>query len=194
MIRYKLTDAEIRTNNGRHLWTPGEWFTATEKSNLPCTTGVVHYYDSPRLAVMFNPVHANITSPRLWTFETRDEIGHDGLKGWCKTARIVEELPLPVLSIEQATTFAIHCAMQVCTAPAWLAWANGWLSGADRSAAAAWEAARMPLPPPPSMAAATAAATATEAAAATAMKAAATAAAWVHFDMRDKFVELSEAL
>ena len=44
---------------------------------------------------------------------------------------------MPVVSLEQRIRFAILCARAVYREPGWCAWAEAWLTGADRTAAAA---------------------------------------------------------
>lgn len=141
MIRYKLTKQNLTTRISFY-WTPTIWRTAYGVSNYPCSNGVLHYYDSPHAAALFNPIHANISEPLLWTLETRAERGHDGLKGWCKSARILEKISLPDITTEQRVEFAIRCAQRVVyTGTNWHLWATDWLSGSCRNAHAAAYAA-----------------------------------------------------
>jgi len=51
------------------------------------------------------------------------------------------KIDLPSLTIEQRIEIAIRCAKLVCDDPAWTTWADNWLSGKDRSEAAAARAA-----------------------------------------------------
>ena len=139
MIRYKLTDQDCRTHGG-FQWEPDVWREATGVGNQQCTDGVLHYYDSPRIAVLLNPGHARIAGPVLWELETDKELGHDGVKGWCKRARITLRLPLPELTTEQRIIFAIRAAMLVCFYPPWVKWAAGWLNGTDRTLESAYAA------------------------------------------------------
>jgi hypothetical protein len=48
---------------------------------------------------------------------------------------------VPEITAEQAVRFGIFCGKAVYQEQAWTAWADGWLSGADRSESAAWSAA-----------------------------------------------------
>ena len=59
----------------------------------------------------------------------------------------VREIPMPVLTTEQRVEIAIQCALYDCkkryfTSDNFIQWAERWLDGTDRSAAAAWGAAR----------------------------------------------------
>ena len=143
MIRYKLTDQDMQTYGGTQ-WVLGEPKAVPEadRSNKMCSPGALHYYTSPEQAVLFNPIHADIPSPRLFRVEIDREVDCDGLKGCCHSMTLLEELPLPVITTEQRAAFAIRCALEVYTDPAFVRWAEAWLSGEDRSADAARAAAR----------------------------------------------------
>ena len=142
MIRYKLTDQGMQTYGGTQ-WVLGEPKAVPEadRSDEMCSSGVLHYYTSPEQAVLFNPIHADIPSPRLFRVEIDREVDCDGLKGCCHSMTLLEELPLPVITTEQRAAFAIRCALEVYTDPAFVRWAEAWLSGEDRSADAARAAA-----------------------------------------------------
>jgi hypothetical protein len=88
-----------------------------------------------------NPIHANFQNPRLW--EAEGEVGlRDGqLKCGCKTLTTVREIPLPSITTEMRVRFGILCAKEVCACLSWNAWADKWLSGEDRTQAAAAAAA-----------------------------------------------------
>jgi hypothetical protein len=55
--------------------------------------------------------------------------------------RLLEEVPLPTVSLTQRVRFAMRCAVAVYNNAAYHRWAQDWLSGEARSAAAAWAAA-----------------------------------------------------
>ena len=87
MIRYKLVDKDGYTRKGmagETYWLDGEEKAAITKGVELCTSSVIHYYDHPMLAILFNPFHADIQPPRLIEIETEEEIAHDGLKGGCR--------------------------------------------------------------------------------------------------------------
>lgn len=141
---YKLTDSCGKTRNDTQ-WGPGVSHSGTGEGGL-CGPGWVHAYEHPLIAVLVNPIHANIQNPRLW--EAEGEVGlRDGqLKCGCKTLTTLREIPLPEITTEMWIRFAILCTKEASTAAdaackAWNAWADKWLSGEDRSAAAAAKAA-----------------------------------------------------
>ena len=132
---YKLTDRDGQTRNDTQ-WGPGVSHSGTGKGEL-CGPGWIHAYEHPLIAVLLNPIHANFQSPRLW--EAEGEVGlRDGqLKCGCKALTTIREIPLPAVTTEMRVRFGILCAKEVCAYPAWNAWADRWLSGGDRSEAAA---------------------------------------------------------
>ena len=139
MIVYKLTDQKMQTYNG-FQWKLGQKRTASGEGSL-CGPGWLHAYESPLVAVLMNPVHANIAEPRL--FEAEGKIGkRDGqIKCGCTSLRLVREMPLPEISGAARVRAAIYCAWSVCDKPAWRMWALRWLANEDRSASAAEAAA-----------------------------------------------------
>ena len=178
MIKYKLTTQDGTTHNS-YQWSlpkgekPGDWHRTSGEGDL-CGYGWLHFYHHPLLAVLLNPIHADIQDPILWEVEVGGEQKDDaGLKGGATKMRLLKKIDLPMFSTEQRVVFGIYCALETCKDEKFVSWANGWLMGSDRSAAAAAQAAW-------TAAAWTAAAQAARAAAeaAEAAEAAWTAAAW----------------
>ena len=160
---YKLTDSCGKTWGGTQ-WGPGVSHSGTGEGEL-CGPGWIHAYEHPLIAVLMNPIHADFKNPRLW--EAEGEVGlRDGqIKCGCKTLATVREIPLPSITSEMRVRFAILCAKEVYACLSWNAWADRWLSGGDRSEAAAWAAAEAAWAAAAQAAAAWAAAWAAEAAA-----------------------------
>jgi len=174
---FKLTDRDGKTWGGAQ-WGPGVSHSGTGKGEL-CGPGWIHAYEHPLIAVLLNPIHADFKTPRLW--EAEGEVGlRDGqIKCGCKTLTTVREIPLPAVTTEMRVRFAILCAKEVCACRSWNAWADRWLSGEDRSEAAAEDAAEAAwAAQAASWAAYAAARAAAEAARAARAAAAAAAAAW----------------
>ena len=141
-MRYKLTTQDMLTRKGKANethWTVGEWVEASNDcSSGLCSDGYVHWYADSLLAVLLNPIHANIDSPRLWEVETGGYEQTDGqLKGGSQKVRLLKEMPLPAVTVEQRIRFAILCGQEVYADAAWNLWADNWLSGKDRTATAA---------------------------------------------------------
>jgi hypothetical protein len=139
---YKLTDEQGRTRAGEDnelTWAVGvEHKTAGTGTQL-CTADVIHAYEHPLIAVLMNPVHADLNpaTMRLFVAEGEIVVREGQIKCGVHALKIVEEIPVPTLTIEQRIKFAILCAKTVCKDAEWNAWADKWLSGKDRSEAAA---------------------------------------------------------
>ena len=140
----KLTDQDgytRRDSTGETLWRIGEWHEAKPGDDTLCTDKWIHCYAHPLLAVLHNPAHANIENPRMWECEVDGDVKHDGLmKSGTKRLRVIKEIIVPVVTNDQRIAYAIYCAMSVYGDPDWIKWADGWLSGEDRSANAAYAA------------------------------------------------------
>ena len=108
---YKLTDADMRTHSG-YQWALGKTPTPCSGKGPLCTSGWFHYYLDPILAVLLDPIHAGIgAEARLFRAEVGGEILHDrGLKAGCTEMTLVEELPVPTITIAQRVLFAQKCA------------------------------------------------------------------------------------
>ena len=142
MRKYKITTQNMTTHNG-HPWEVGVEQTVLNPTAELCSPGVFHFYDSPEIAVLMNPIHANIANPRLFAAEIDRVVIHDGTKGGCHGMTLVLELPLPTIDMATRLAFGIFCALEVYPDADFSAWAAAWMDGSDRSraAGAAWEAA-----------------------------------------------------
>jgi hypothetical protein len=166
MKLYKLTDSEGYTRRGERnetKWGVGVTHRATGRGGL-CTSGVIHAYEHPLLASFMNPIHADVKNPILWHAEGEVTHREGQLKCGVRELTTLHKARLPKITQEQRVRISIYCALTQYNDPAFVKWANDWLSGKDRSKEAAWAAA--------------AAAWAAEAAAAAEAWAAARAAAW----------------
>jgi hypothetical protein len=102
-----------------------------------CSDQVLHAYVSPELAVLMDPVQANLLpSAILWEAEG-DVVIDDGTKVGCTRLTTLKQIPIPTVTLEQRVTFAIRCALHVYNEPSWVVWAQAWLTGANRDADAA---------------------------------------------------------
>jgi len=138
-IRYKLTPADMTTRG--HRWEIGKRYSVKGKIKL-CKNGF-HCYQHPYLAVLHNPIYGNYgDGARLFEVEVSGQHAVDGQMKECwRFMRLIRELPLPVITIEQRVEYGIRCALAVCDNLEFTTWADNWLGGIDRSAEAA-EAAR----------------------------------------------------
>jgi len=152
MIGYKLTTQDLKTFNN-FQWEIGKKVITSGKGQL-CSAAYIHYYDDPLLALIFDPIHANILNPKLFKVEVSGEVQTDrGRKFGCTEMTLLEEIPMPEISVTQKVAFAILCAKKVYTDKActdrawnlskpWNLWSDKWLSNEDRAAKAADSAAR----------------------------------------------------
>ena len=141
---YKLTDENMQTRNG-YQWSLGDWHETSGEGDL-CGPGWLHGYEHSLLAVLHNPIDADIQQPRLFECEWSGEIKRNGqMKCGVTRLRLVQERELPEITVEQKIAYGIYCAKEVYADKEWNAWADAWLSGNDRSldtaAAAADDAA-----------------------------------------------------
>jgi len=136
---YKLTNRDMTTYVG-FRWEIGKQATASGKGDL-CGRGWLHCYSDPLLAVLLTN-HADMENPRLFRAEAGGKSKHDrGLQSGYTRMALIEEIPVPDVTTEQRVRFAILCSLKVYHDPAYVSWAEGWLSGKDRSDDAAWIAA-----------------------------------------------------
>ncbi len=133
MKLYKLTDREGKTFGGCQ-WGENVTHTASGKGEL-CSNGWLHAYTHPLLAVLLNPIHADIINPLLWECSAiRKGMKNDfGLKVGVISCTTLHTIPLPQISNTQRIAFGILCAKAVYKDPDWNQWADNWLSNKDRS-------------------------------------------------------------
>ena len=142
MKGYKLTDAAGFTRRGKDgetAWSVGATVAPAGKGSEPCGPGVLHFYGSPEEAMLYDPIHGDYT-PNARLFEIEVGVAEtDGLKWWTAApVKVLDEVKLPNITTEKRVAWAICLAPHPSTRD----WAIGWLSGRDRSADAAWAAAR----------------------------------------------------
>ena len=143
---YKLTDKDCATGKEYNpmTWGPDVTHEVEGKGEL-CSSGWIHAYSHPLIAIFMNPIHGDFKEPRLWECEAEGNTqDNNGSKLGVQKLTTIQEIPLPAATQEHRIRFGILCVKKVCAEPSWVAWANGWLSGKDRAAAAAaaaWAAA-----------------------------------------------------
>ncbi|MEE8388533.1 MAG: hypothetical protein V3R65_08150 [Acidiferrobacterales bacterium] len=81
--------------------------------------------DTPLLAVMINPLHAECVCPRL--FEIR------GFGQEQNEIHRIREIGLPKVLAEQKLAFAMYCVHSLAPDDAFAAWVERWLANVDRS-------------------------------------------------------------
>jgi hypothetical protein len=136
-ILCKLTDQNMKTYNG-FKWVLGKKEVIENSGGNLCSANFFHYYEHPLLAVLLNPIHADIKNPRLFKIEVGGELLHDrGLKSGAKEMTLIEEIELPKITNEQKVFFCILCAKSVYKDPEFNLWSDNWISGKDRTVYAA---------------------------------------------------------
>lgn len=106
---------------------------------------VFNVYPAPGLASFLDCVHAKLLpNALLWECEG-DVVISDGTSAGCIKLTTIRTMPVPALTTEQRVGMAIrcamHCALRGSKREIWAAWAEAWLTGADRSEASARTAA-----------------------------------------------------
>lgn len=147
---YKLTDMDMRTY-GRTQWELGVPRRAAEGELKQCTKTALHGYTSPLLAVLLNPIHANLSEFRLFECEFTGEVECDGLKVWGREQTLIREIPAPVFTARQLILFAIRAeriGLKRGAIPAWDAWADAYEARTDTpemvdAAQAKWASAQV---------------------------------------------------
>ena len=142
MKAYKLTDENKQTYGGCQ-WGENVTHEASGHGEL-CTPGWIHVYDCPIKAILLDPIHANFNpkTMQLWECEvsgnSKDDLGRKLGVQKCTT---IKRIPIPNITLEQKIEFTIRCALVVYRSVQFINWANNWLSGKDRTRAAAYAAA-----------------------------------------------------
>jgi len=139
MKLYKLTDQHGCTRQTTK-WGKGITHKATGEGATLCTEDVIHAYKNPLLALLLNPIHADIEKPQLWEAEG-EIVADDGLKIGCKELTTIKRIRVPKITTEHRVRFAILCALEVYDNKEFAHWAKSWMDGSDRGRAAA-DAAR----------------------------------------------------
>ena len=137
-MKVKLTDSKGQTQN-QTQWGEGVTHRATGEGTDMCTDNVIHYYESPEIAIFANPIHANYNKDMMlmWEFKPEHKINHDGLKSACKEGTTIRQVPIPSITTEQRVAAAIKIALLTYNDERFVDWAEKWLSGENRSAGAA---------------------------------------------------------
>lgn len=139
MKYYKLLTQDLKSHNNTQ-WQIGVPVTIQKEGVEMCTDQVLHCYNHPLLAVLLNPIHANISNPKLFEISVDKIVANDGLKFASKSQTLIGEISLPQINTKQKIEFAIKVAKLVYKAPKWNLWADSWLNGSDRSKESAADA------------------------------------------------------
>ncbi len=145
-IVYKLTDQEGYTRRDQPNETKwGENVTHTARGNITqdlCSDAWIHYYEHPLIAIVRNPQDADIPNPLLWEASPGGEEKVKPLKSGSRSLTTIRQISFEHITKVNVVAFGILCAKEVCKDPSWNLWADRWLSGEDRTKAAAVAVAR----------------------------------------------------
>ena len=131
-IYYKITDIEGKTH-GDTVWAEGIEHKAIGTGIQFCSPDLIHFYTHPLLAMMHNPGHRDYQPPRLWEIIASLPVYHEGqLKSGAKLVRVIKEISLPNVSVEQRIRYGILCAKKVYSDENWVTWAENWLTNKNR--------------------------------------------------------------
>ena len=137
MRLYKLTDQNDQTQ-GQTRWGENITHSAVGEDNKLCTSGVIHAYTHPFLAMLFNCIQGKFDEDTCHMWESEGEpVAGDGTKKGCKTLTTLKRIEVPKVTIEQRVRFAILSVLEVYHVEEFKVWAINWLSGKNRSAEAA---------------------------------------------------------
>ena len=94
----KLTDQNMKTHKGSHQWELGKKYEVEpdKRGTKLCTDQVFHAYRDINLALLMNPIHADIPASKLRIFEAEGQVVAEE---WDKVGThnliLTKELPLP---------------------------------------------------------------------------------------------------
>jgi hypothetical protein len=101
---------------------------------------VLHGYISPEVAVLMNPIHGDISNPRILKVTSDAAWVTDGVKRWTQGGcTVLAKVQVPEISLERKIAFALCAAPH----PSIREFAIKWLSGEDRTYESAREATRV---------------------------------------------------
>ena len=138
-VFYKLTDKDGRTKaayTNALQWGVGISHAATGKAGQPlCSDGYIHCYDHPLVGVLRDCQDGRYgPGARMWECWGEGEFLAEDLKCGFRRLTILREIPLPVVTPQQAVRWGILCSQEVYHEKSYVRWATGWLDGTERSA------------------------------------------------------------
>ena len=133
MTRYLLTNAEHETWRGSRV-SLGRSVISSKSEDSVIDRNTEELGDSPLVAVMLNPWHAQIDHQKMLELEIGEiEAIHDNRCIYMT----VRETGVPSVTTDQKIVFALMALQEVYQNPVFNEWADGWISGSDRSAESA---------------------------------------------------------
>lgn len=127
MRKYLLVDVNGRSRRGQLIEVERANVSRQYRSKI-LSQNIWECADSPLMAVMMNPLHAECVLPRL--FELRGNVEDNQF-----TLHQLHEITVPRVSPEQKLAFSMYCVSASAFDRVFIAWVDRWLTGGDRSLA-----------------------------------------------------------
>lgn len=145
MIAYKWFCSDLTTFN-HCQWALEEWKEVSGDGKL-CGPGWLHAFPTLLLAVLHKPACLSEEYNVLCEIEYEGCVRDEGFKLGATRMRPLRQIEPPQVTTEQIVEYAIRVSQEaLCLAdvsiPVWKTWAEKWLSGEDRTAHVAADAAR----------------------------------------------------
>ena len=130
-------------SNDCFRWEVGQTYAASDYARQLHNRNFFSFYDSPLLAMLHNPIHADISRPRLFEASVWGEEQRDGqMRCEWTNAKLMKELAVPRITPIQYVAYGILCSLEIYKDKGYVKWARDWLSGKDRSIVGARAVAR----------------------------------------------------
>lgn len=112
-VLYKFTNDDL-TTYGNTKWVLGEWHETLGDIDKLCNSAWLHAYEDPYVATLIYPKHVNYSSKRFFKAEGDGKFlsNQDGKCGVTKL-RLVEEIPLPKITMKQKVNIVCCCALEI---------------------------------------------------------------------------------
>ena len=130
MASYLLANAENNTWRGSRIL-PGHSVFSSKADNNIVTRNAFEFGDSPLVAIMLNPWHAELDSPKMLEFQFSQVAL---VKDDPRINMQVREIETPSVTTDQKIVFALMVLTEVYENESFMQWAKHWICGSDRSA------------------------------------------------------------
>lgn len=133
MEKYVLANADNETWRGTRI-VPGQRVHSPLSTNDLVTRNQPELGESPLVAVMLNPWHAHLEAPKMLELQLTHVAVDAGEPG---VNLRVRETEVPPVTTDQKIIFSLMALKELYGNEAFCNWADGWISGRDRSAESA---------------------------------------------------------
>ena len=133
MARYLLANIENSTWRGSRIL-PGHSVFSSKASNTIVAKNATEFGESPLVAIMLNPWHAQLDLPKMLEFQFSQVAL---VKDDPRINMQVREIETPSVTTDQKIVFGLMVLMEVYENESFAEWAEHWICGSDRSAESA---------------------------------------------------------